>query len=82
MKTNRFRGDDVHERAALDAGKNGGVDLLRELLLAHDDAAARTAQTFVRRGGDEVRVRNRARMLAAGDEPGDVRHVDEKNRAD
>ena len=54
----------------------------REFFLAHDDAATRTAQTFVRRGGDKLRVRNRAGMLAAGNEPGDVRHVDEKNRAD
>ena len=53
-----------------------------EFFLAHDDAAARPAQTFVRGGGDEMRVRNRARMLAARDQPGDVRHVDEKKRAD
>ena len=39
-------------------------------------------KTFVRGGGDELRVRNRAGMLAAGDQAGDVRHVDEKKRAD
>ena len=30
----------------------------------------------------KLRVRNRTRMLTAGDEPGDVRHVDEQKRAD
>ena len=52
------------------------------LFLAHDDAAARTAQTFVRGGGDKLRVRDRARMLAAGDQTGNVRHVDKQKRAD
>src|SRR5205814_2206888 len=33
-------------------------------------------------GGGEMRVRNRRGMLAAGDEPGDVRHVDEQQSAD
>ena len=63
-------------------GKTVASICLREFFLAHDDAAARAAQTFVRRGGDKMRVRNRAGMLAACNETGDVRHVDEKNRAD
>ncbi len=33
--------DDVHERAALHAGENLGVDFLGVLFLAEDDAAAR-----------------------------------------
>ncbi len=82
VKADRLCGDDVHERTALDAGENGRVDLLGESFLAHDDAAARPAQTFVRGGGDKLRVRNGAGMLATGDEPGDVRHVDEEKRAD
>ena len=36
----------------------------------------------MRRGGYELRVRNRARMLAACNQTGDVRHVDKKKRAD
>ena len=43
VETDGFRSDNVHERSALDTGKNGGVDLFRELLLAHDDPAARSA---------------------------------------
>ena len=53
-----------------------------EFCLAHDDAAARAAQAFVRGGGDEVGVRDGAGMLAAGDEAGDVGHVDEEERVD
>ena len=78
MKTNGFRSDNVHQWAALHAGENGGIDLLGEFLFAHNDAATRTAQTFMCRGGDKMRVRNRAWMLAARNEPGDVRHVDEQ----
>src|SRR4051794_15307807 len=43
VKTNGFCRDHVHERATLHARKDGRVDLLCELLLAHDDAATRTA---------------------------------------
>ena len=74
--------DDVHERAALDAGEDLAVDVLGELLLADDDAAARAAQALVRGGGDEIRDADRARMHARGDEAGDVRHVHEKVGAD
>src|SRR5207248_9885577 len=80
MKTNRFRRDNVHERSALDSGKNGRVDLFREFFLAENDSAARAAQTFVGGGGDELRVRNRSWMLAAGDQTRNVRHVDEEER--
>ena len=44
--------------------------------LAQDHAAARAAQRLVRRGGDEVRVRHRARVQARGHQAGDVGHVD------
>ena len=81
VKTNGFRRDDVHERAALHAGENGGVDLFREFLFTHHDSAARAAQTFVCRRGDKLRVRDRTGMLPASDKPGDVRHVDEQNGA-
>src|SRR5205823_10769442 len=82
MKTDRFRGDDVHKRAALHARKNRGADLLREFFFAHHDAATWTAQTFVSRGGYELCVRNRARMLPSCDQTGYMRHVDKENRAD
>ena len=43
MKTNRFRRDNMHERSALDSGKNSRVDLFRKFLLAQDNPAARAA---------------------------------------
>src|SRR6266581_3810735 len=81
VETYRFGSDHVHEGSALNARKNGGVNLFGEFFFAHDDAAARSAQTFVCRGGDKLRMRNWAGMLTAGHKPGDVRHVDEQNRA-
>ena len=75
-------GDDVFERAALQAGEDAAVDVLDELLLAQDEAAARAAQGLVRGGGHEVGVGHGAGVDAAGDEPGDVRHVDHVVGAD
>ena len=73
-------GDDVHQRAALDAGEDRRVDLLGDVLVVgQDHAAARTAQRLVRRRGDDVSVRERARMLTAGNEAGEVRHVDHES---
>ena len=72
-------GDDVLERAALDAGEDRLVERLGVLLLAQDDAAARTAQRLVRGGGDEVGVRHRRGVRAGGDEAGDVGHVDHEH---
>ena len=40
-------GNGMHQRAALAEGEHGLVDLLGELLGAHDHAAARTAQDLV-----------------------------------
>src|SRR5439155_6146125 len=81
VKANCLRGDDMHERSALDTGKNRGVDLLGELFLAHDNAAARSAQTFMRRGGDKLCVWNRTEMLSTGHQTSDVRHIDKQNCA-
>ncbi len=64
---------------ALDTGirdgriKRGHADLL---VIAQDHAAARAAQGLVRRRGDDMGVRQRARMDAARDQPGEMRHVD------
>ena len=68
-----FGGDDVFERAALCAGEHGGVHCLGVFLFAKDEPAARSAQGFVRGSGDEVGDGNGRRMLACGDESGDVR---------
>src|SRR6266699_3469634 len=49
--------------------------------LAQDQAAAWPSQRFVRRGRNNVRVWNWARMHAHGHESGNVRHVHKKERA-
>ena len=72
----------MHERAALRAGENGAVDLFGELVPAEDDRAARAAQRLVRRAGDDIGIRHRARVHARGDKAADVRHVDHQVRAD
>ena len=70
-------GDDVHQRAALVAGEDGGVELLRQrLVVRQDDAAARAAQGLVGGRGGDVGVRHRVRVEAGGDQAGVVRHVD------
>src|SRR5207248_3913230 len=69
MKANGFRCDHMHERTALHAGENGGIDLLGEFLFAHDDAATRSAQTLVRSCGDKLRVLDRTGMLAPSSRP-------------
>ena len=50
--------------------------------LRENHARTRAAQSLVRRGGDNVRVRHRRRMRAARDQSGKVRHVHEVKRAD
>jgi hypothetical protein len=57
-------GDDVHQRAALDAGEHQRAELLLQLrvALAQDQAAARAAQGFVGSGGDDVGERHRVRV--------------------
>ena len=72
-----FGGDDVHQRAALLAGEDASIDCGGELLLAENQAGARSAQGLVRGGGDDVRVGHGRRMNAAGDESGEVGHVDQ-----
>ena len=70
------------ERAALHPGEDRAVERLRVLLAAEDEPGARAGERLVRRRGDEVAVRHRVRMQAGGDEPGEVRHVAEEQRAD
>ena len=52
-------------------------DLLRQLLVVgHDHAAARAAQGLVRRGGDDMGVRERRGMGPSRDQPGEMGDVD------
>ena len=81
-EADRLAGDDVHERAALRAGENGAVDLFGKLVAAENDRTARAAQRLVRRAGDDIGIRHRARVHASGDKAADVRHVDHQVRAD
>ena len=75
VKANSFRSDNVHQWSTLHARENGRIDLLGEFLFAHNNAAPRPAQTLMCGGGDKMRVRDRTWMLAARNEPGNVRHV-------
>ena len=79
----RLGGDDMHQRAALQSGKNRGIDPPRNLrIVAKDHAAARAAQCLVRRCRDNMRVLDRAGMRPAGDQTGEMCHVDHQIRAD
>src|SRR5688500_1482416 len=70
----------MHQRPALHAGEDLLVELLLVLAAAQREAAARTPQRLVRRRGHDVSVRHGTRMQTAGDETGDVRHVDDEVR--
>mmetsp|Transcript_96733 Transcript_96733/g.269173 ORF Transcript_96733/g.269173 Transcript_96733/m.269173 type:complete len:376 (-) Transcript_96733:96-1223(-) len=76
-------GDDMHQRAALDAGEDRGVDLLGDVFLVRqDDAAARATQALVRGGRDDVGVGQGIRVDARGDQAGIVGHVHHEVGAD
>jgi hypothetical protein len=81
VETNRFGGNDVHERSALNAGKT-----VASICFANFSWHMTMPPRGPRRLLCVVVVTNARAgsdwMLAAGDEPGDVRHVDEKKRAD
>jgi hypothetical protein len=54
QKAHGLRGNDVHQRAALDAGEYRAVEVFRVLRAAEHEPAPRSAQGLVRRAGDEV----------------------------
>ena len=75
----RLRRHDVQVRRALQPREHRLVDALGQpLFIAEDQRATRSAQRLVGRGRDDVRMRERMRMRAAGDEPGEMRHVDQQ----
>ena len=82
LEARRLRRDHVVQRAALHAGEDRAVDRLRVLLAAEDEARARPGERLVRRRGDEVAVLDGVRVQAGRDEPREVRHVAEEQRAD
>src|SRR5690348_11490070 len=60
LQTNSLCRDDVLERTALISGKRDPVEFFRVFFAAKNEPAARTAQSLVRRRGNEIRVRNGA----------------------
>ena len=72
----------LRERALAERREVGAIDALGEVRAREHHAATRPAQRLVGGGGDEVGVRERARVQPGRDEPGDVGHVDEQQRAD
>ena len=64
FKSDGFGGDHVHERAALNAGENVGVDFFLQfrIAFAQNQAAARAAQGFVRGAGDDIGNRHGVRV--------------------
>ena len=81
LQRDRDAGGRVVVRPALQAGEHRLVDRLRHLLLAQQHGAARPAQRLVRRRRDDVGVRDRRRVRAAGDQARDVRDVHQQVRA-
>ena len=82
LETNRFRGDDMHERPALDAGEGLRINLLGMGLLAQNQPAPRTAQRLVGGGRHEIGVFHGAGVQADGDQAGNVRDVSQQISAD
>ncbi len=78
----RLGRDHVVERPALHAGEHRAVDRLRVLLATQDEPGTRAGERLVRRRGDEVAVLDGVRLQPRGDEPGEVSHVAEEQRAD
>ena len=73
----RFGRDHMHQWAALQTRKDGGIDAPRDIgIVTEDHAAARAPQCLVRRRRDDMRVRDRARMRLPGDKPRKMRHID------
>ena len=69
LERDRLGGDDVHERAALHAGEDGLVDLLRVLLLAEDEPAPGSPQRLVGRRRHKLRVGNGLGWMPAATSP-------------
>ena len=64
-------------------GNTCGVDLLGQVgVAAEDEAAARAGEGLVHGAGDDIRVRDRARVQAGGDQAGEVGHVHPQLGAD
>ncbi len=82
-EANRFTRDDVHQRTALCTGENRLVHCFREFfIVCENQTAARTAERFVRGGGDDIGIRHGRGMQACGNQTRDMRHIHHKVCAD
>ena len=73
----------MHQRTALKPREDGGIDLLgHRLVIGQDHAAARAAQRFVGGGGGHMRMRHRRWVHTAGNQAGNMGHVDHQPGAD
>ena len=71
--------DYVHQRATLQAGEDGAVELLgQRLVIGQDDARTGTTQRLVGRGGGDMGMRDGRGVRAARDQAGEMRHVGEQ----
>ncbi len=77
-KRDRFRGNHVHQRSALRPGEYQRAEFPGDLriLARENEAATRSAQGLVGRGGHDVGVRNGVRIQTRRHESGNMRHVD------
>jgi len=74
--------DHVHEGSALHEGEDRLVDPFGVLLRAEDEPSSRSPERLVGRRSHDVGVRYRRRVMPGGDEPRDVRHVDDEAGTD
>src|SRR6266481_214644 len=74
LEGHRLGGDDMLERAALCTWKHCLVDRFRLLLLAEDQASARSSQSFVRSTRHRIRMRDGRWMISGRHETREVRH--------
>ena len=78
----RLGGDHMHQRPALQAREDGGVDLLGHVLvIGEDEAAARAAQGLVGGGGHHMGVGKGRGMGAARHQTREMGHIHQKHRA-
>jgi len=82
QQRDRDAGGGAHVGPTLQSREHRLVDRRGVLGPAQNHAPAWTAQGLVGGGGDHVGVGKGRGVSAAGDEPGDVRHVDDEARAD
>ena len=82
LEARRFGSDHMVERPALHAGEHRAIDRLSVLLATQDEPRTRAGEGLVRGRRDEVAVLDRVRLQPRGDEPGEMSHVAEEQRAD